>query len=701
MGPKTAVNLLLAFFLWVGFSFSSLFGVEINRQGSSLSLEWDYDQDIKITITDENNRKCYEQSFSKEKRSVFLPKVSSSSDLTINVDVAGEAFRYYSSGLVNISPLKKPQNAVVIYQLPIRTWLAKSKQAEKRGQLYQLTGELLSEIKDFGTDYLWVKGVLEAAHDPVIDTDIIKGNAGSYYAIYDSWDVSPQIGSLLEFEKLIKRAHQVGLRIIIDLVPNHTARNHRTDVLCKQEMDFGFQDKLDRFFDGENNYYYIQNETFQPPLQENKPGADGQYDQNPFVSGIQFERPSKVTGNDIVSARPDINDWFETAKLNYGFDLQSRKGFYDPIPKTWRQVEDVAKYWLKKGVDGFRIDFAHSVPIEFWRHFVEEVRKVNKETFLLAEAYESDLRMKLPGFSYQAMYEAGFDSVYNSSIYWALRRQANEPGSGEFFNPANLVFSRDWASELGAQFTHYMENHDEVRVASRHFVLGIENKDQRAELGLSYTAFLSLLPGHVLIHGGQELAEDARIFGSFAGDNGRTSIFDYVHQPQVLSWINGESSPQEIAFRDKYKSLLKLKSQPPFHLANSYVERSFRNLFVTNESKEQNRWVAAFIRFDQNEKYLVVVNSDPFRSHEVVLHFTSRSGEDSHGILRDLGIINDTRRYVFEDVFLRKGWQPKDPAIEGRGLPGWVLYRPNSVPSGLYLGHLPAGSIHVLKVSEL
>lgn len=674
--------------------------VDVQRVGSKLEASWSSVKVGQWELVDDQGQVCANGQVNPGRNLVKLRKMASPEDLTLRIrnNDGSSPIEKRIPGIKNISHLAKPNDAARIYQVPVRSYFAKGYGEAQAGKLNEFTAERLLEIKDLGIDYIWVTGVLEHSSRLQTDPDVVKGDGGSYYAIYDNWDVSSQIGTIEDFERFIDRAHQNGLRVIIDFVANHTARVHRTDIGCKQNIDFGVADQTVHFFSPSNNYYYVGDSTFTPPTQNGTDGADGFFDTDIFTPGIQPERPSRVTGNDIISSTPQIYDWFETVKLNYGFDISNRTAHYDPMPRTWTQMLDVANYWIEKGVDGFRVDFAHAVPMPFWRYFANELKHVQPNIFLLAEAYETDRRMMIPGFSYHAMLDAGFDSVYDSDLYWAMHSQVQRPGDMRSASASKSPGVNGPNVDRGFLFTRYMENHDEERVASRHFAQWIGNRNDRAMLGLAYTAYLGLMPGHLMLHGGQELQEDASVYGRYAGDNGRTSIFDFIYQSQTREWLFG-SRPQWMAeFRGRYRDLLHLKSQPAFVARHSKEKPSLVDLDGANWYKEQSKFIAAYVRYDGDDAYLVVVNGDPFVAHEATIHFTDQMDRDSLGALSALGIDNSTRRYTFKEVFSRKGWEPRDPNIQGAGLPGWVFYKSGNVPSGLFLGAIPAASTFVFKI---
>ena len=145
------------------------------------------------------------------------------------------------------------------------------------------------------------------------------------------------------------------MKVIIDFVPNHTARVYHSDVAPSGVKDFGADDDITMGFSHGNNYYYIPFQQFSPefPLD-----AEGDA---PYV-----EFPAKATGNDCFTAFCGRNDWYETVKLNYGHDYGDWSDHFDPVPDTWIKMLAILRFWASKGIDGFRCDMCFMVPLAFW-----------------------------------------------------------------------------------------------------------------------------------------------------------------------------------------------------------------------------------------------------------------------------------------------------------------------------------------------
>ncbi|NBP70928.1 MAG: alpha-amylase, partial [Cytophagia bacterium] len=256
-----------------------------------------------------------------------------------------------------ISPPMENQTTqkVVVYQLMTRLF-ANTNTTNKPfgsieengvGKFNDINNEALQSLKALGITHVWYTGVLEHATMTDYtsfgikkdDPDVIKGRAGSPYAIKDYYDVDPDLAvdvknRMKEFEQLVDRTHQNGLKLIIDFIPNHVARSYQSDAKPANVRDLGEDDDKRVAFKATNNFYYLPGESFRVPEESQAmaktlyPGKDGRYE----------EIPAKVTGNDQFTSSPGINEWFETVKLNYGVDVQNGKtNYFDPIPNTWEK----------------------------------------------------------------------------------------------------------------------------------------------------------------------------------------------------------------------------------------------------------------------------------------------------------------------------------------------------------------------------
>jgi len=211
------------------------------------------------------------------------------------------------------------------------------------GKMADFTLKALEEIRSLGATHIWYTGVIEHA----TQTDysaygiakdhpaVVKGKAGSPYAIKDYFDVDPDLATKVEkrreeFRNLIDRSHKADLKVIMDFVPNHVARQYHSDCCPEGITDLGAEDHTDWAFSTENNFYYLPEE----PL---KAGFD--------LQGYT-EYPARATGNDVFSAWPCKNDWYETVKLNYGIDVcAGRVGRFSPVPNTWHKMLQILLYW--------------------------------------------------------------------------------------------------------------------------------------------------------------------------------------------------------------------------------------------------------------------------------------------------------------------------------------------------------------------
>jgi glycosidase len=554
-----------------------------------------------------------------------------------------------------------------IYQLFVRLFGNTNETRKQNGTLDEngvgrfadINDAALASLKQMGFTHVWLTGVLQQATatdysefgQPADDTDLLKGLAGSPYAIKDYFDVCPDYAQkpaerLKEFELLVERLHAHDLKAVIDLVPNHVARS--CDSCVKPDCNFGgcggqgAGDDVTKFFDPHNNFFYLTPDGNGPSLRLptykdglpvsptcQLPGAkcDGL-----FLGETTFGR---VTGNNVVSWTPHLNDWYETVKLNYGFDftdpskaVREYPNAWAPdkaIPDTWKKMDQVIEHWQALGVDGFRCDMSHMVPPEFWSWAIAQARARQPRVFFMGEAYDDD-PSKVPGSDPVIaalnwgkgnvlfdLLNAGFDAVYDAPVYRALKRIYD--GSG-------------WANDIDREIAdgfichnsvRYAENHDEVRLAAPSEWGGVG-----MEVGRPVSAILyGLSRGAIMLYNGQEVGEPAVDAEGFGGDDARTSIFDYWSMPELVKWVNGHRydggrlSPGQKALRAFYSRLINLVGEPAFQ------DGEFFPLNPANHDnpgfgrlpgeEASGHWLYAFLRYDisTEQRFLIIANLHP------------------------------------------------------------------------------------------
>lgn len=476
----------------------------------------------------------------------------------------------------------------VIYQLVVRyfgnTSGANAIDGELRkngcGKFDDINDRALAELVRLGVTHVWLMGVFRQAtltdHSsiglPADPPEVVKGVAGSFYAVRDYADVCPDyavnpVRRMAEFEALVERIHAAGLRVLIDFIPNHVSRNYSSDT-----FPFGRGDDQSKFFDPQNHFYYLPD----PPKRALSLPRPSTWNPPGIVFGGRFQpedgstgHTPKATGGDdygrVVDTQLTESLWYETIKLNYGFNFAEQRGYYDPVPRTWTMVDAILAYWQRKGVDGFRCDFAHYVPQEAWAYLIAQARERRRDAFFIAEAYPFAGSLD-PVHDQRQLIAAGFDAVYHWTSYNALK--------GVYQGLGLNAYEREMAALGDAERPHYLEyleNHDERRIGSS-VVLGAGPGD--SGFGSSAASYqlapLQLLygPGPVLIFNGQEVGEPGSGATGFKGDNGRTTIFDYWRMPTFARWVNGyaydggQLEPAEKRLRRYYADLLALCRHP-------------------------------------------------------------------------------------------------------------------------------------------
>ncbi|RUT71989.1 alpha-amylase [Flavobacterium cupreum] len=499
------------------------------------------------------------------------------------------------------------------------------------GKFNDFTDKALHEIKDLGVTYIWYTGV---PHHALVrdytaygisndDPEVVKGRAGSPYAVKDYYNVNPDLAvnpanRLQEFEDLIARTHKAGLKVIIDIVPNHIARKYEGKSNPEGVQDFGADDDVSVEYSRNNNFYYIPNEHFQIP--------DGDLplngEKNPLVDGTFDENPAKWTGNGSRKVKPDQNDWYETVKVNYGIRPDGSKDFPElpagfdqkssaehfafwqdkDVPDSWKKFKAIALYWTAKGVDGFRYDMAEMVPYEFWSYMNSAIKMKNPNAFLLAEVYNPNeyrnyIRLGKMDYLYDKV--ETYDKLKD-----IIRGKSSTDGLSEI---------QTRMQDIEHHMLHFLDNHDEQRLASPEFA----GTPERGKPLMVVSTTISTSP--TMVYFGQEVGEPGNENAGF-GTHSRTSIFDYIGVPNHQRWMNdgkfdgGQLSESEKDLRDFYKRLLN------FSIKSSALMGSFQEVQSGNRNNEgYNDLIYSYVRWSDKQKLVVVANFSSEKTSEFEL----------------------------------------------------------------------------------
>ena len=454
------------------------------------------------------------------------------------------------------------------------------------GKLNSFTPSVLKQIREKGITHVWYTGVIRHATMtdytrfgiPRQHPAVVKGRAGSPYAIADYYDVDPDLAvnvdkRMEEFEKLVSRTHRAGLKVIIDFVPNHVARQYQSICKPKGVKDLGEGDNQQNGFDPvNNNFYYCPGEAFAP-----------YFDLYHGEKEPYHEEPAKATGNDCFCNAPGQNDWYETVKLNYGVDYYAGGyGHFEPMPDTWKKMTDILLFWASKGVDGFRCDMAEMVPSVFWAYATSQVKSKYPDMLFIGEVYNPS--------QYRNYIASGFDYLYDKvGMYDVLRDiVCHRRGTGD------ITHAWQHTDDIRQHMLYFLENHDEQRIASKFFV----GDAQKAIPALVVSVLLEQNP--FMLYAGQEYGEAGMDEEGFSGCDGRTTIFDYWSVDTLVRAAEGKLTENEQALAQVYHKVLNIAQKE-----KAITDGKMFDLMYANQ---QYGAQYAFMRGSDKNLLLVVVN---------------------------------------------------------------------------------------------
>ena len=455
------------------------------------------------------------------------------------------------------------------------------------GKFADFSPTVLTQITSMGITHVWYTGVIRHASQTIYSEygiprqhpAVVKGRAGSPYAITDYYDVDPDLAvdvprRMKEFEALVRRTHAAGLKVIIDFVPNHVARQYHSISKPEGVLDLGETDVPEHGFDPQNNFYYCPNQRFTPyfDLYHGEP--------EPYI-----EEPAKATGNDHFDNAPGQNDWYETVKLNYGVDYYAgRVGHFYPVPNTWLKMTDILLFWAAKGIDGFRCDMAEMVPAEFWAYATHVVKEKFPNIVFIGEVYN-------PG-EYRHYIASGFDWLYDKvGMYDTMRAVITGQKSAQA-----ISWAWQQTDDIRDHMLYFLENHDEQRIASDFFAA-----DARKGIP-AFIATLLMQQNPVMLYAGQEYGERGMDREGFSGKDGRTTIFDYWSIDTICRASEKRLTDAEKEVLHAYKKAISVARRE-----NAVINGYFFDLMYVNQHLTRQY---VFLRRAVSDLLLIAVNFD-------------------------------------------------------------------------------------------
>lgn len=405
---------------------------------------------------------------------------------------------------------EKMPNAVwpkdsIFYEIFVRSFYDANNDGQ--GDFKGITKKL-DYIKDLGVNALWLM--------PMMDTPSYHG-----YDISDYYKVEPEYGTMEDFEEMVKTAHEKGIKVIIDLVINHTAMDNKWFVDAQKN--------------GAYRDYYIFADKFDNTKEKGEWGQSTWY------------REKKNTFHAIFSmGMPDLN--FRNQKVR-------------------AEMKNVAKFWIDKGVDGFRLDATKHIDEDsevthsWWKEFNAYVKSVNPNTYLVGEAWDN--------YNVSGKFFADMDSTFNFSMQTTINNMVSGMNSTvvKDVNEMAGLFEKINPDYIDATF---IANHDMNRIGST--VGGDALKEKLA------ITILMTTPGTPFMYYGEELGmkgekpdpyirEPMEWYAAAKGEGMPNmekwaDVVEYGKPNDGISVEEEQSNPESML--NYYKKLIQIRRDNPF-----------------------------------------------------------------------------------------------------------------------------------------
>ncbi len=434
-----------------------------------------------------------------------------------------------------------------LFEMNTRTWKSTrdSDGVPHLGGFTSITMSDLKSIKAGGFSSIWLMGIWDIGPKVrAISKKYGEDFLGSPFAIRD-YRVSEELGTEDEFAALVARAHTIGLKIIVDFVPNHMG--------------------LDSDWLNQHPEYFIHR-----PLAATDSSLSDSELEKKYPGYFVHRTPSYPHGNRRIPKTilvaygkdPYFYPWIDTAQLDFAEPALRRK-MTDVLCDIARRVDgvrcDMAMLVLREQVKIHRHPemtwdaFNRMMPEEFWPDAIHAAKRVKGTFSFMAETYWS-----MEGY----LQQLGFDYTYNKPLYEAIcsaMQSANAEGL--------LNFMRLLGSDFLSRGVHFLENHDEERAMT---VLGEERQRAAATI-------LCTLPGVALLHQGQLEGKRERL--------------------PVQRAVPVHQEPVNASLKAFYERLLRATSLPLFREGRLNVLYSNNPSFVT------------YARVDENSRAIIIINT--------------------------------------------------------------------------------------------